>query len=192
MNAYLARLGIRPEIQDWLTPYYHTDDVGNLCFSYGRDTEIYGLGFHRVPLSGGCWRAGAENLVTQTVVCSSAMEGIAWLNCHPVNFDRLLLIATGSRISLPSLPKGKYVLVFGNDLLGCICDLKAAAFLAGHPVEITVENDTVYINFRHRRFSLPADTFSLSAFGRLSGYRFPAGTSKSRQHSSWLNQLLNP
>jgi len=191
MNAFLTRLGIRPEIQDWLAPYYHTDDMGNLCFPYGNDTEIYGMAFHRVPLKGGCWKAGAENLADQTVLCSSAMEAIAWLNCHTVNLDQLLLIATCSKISLPSLPASKKVLVFGNDLLGNVCDLKAASILAGQPVRISVEQNTVYITFRHRRFSLPAETFSLNAFQRISGYRFPVKTSKPRQHSSWLNQLLN-
>ena len=191
MNAFLTRLGIRPEIQDWLAPYYHTDDTGNLCFSYGNDTEIYGLAFHRIPLKGGCWKAGAENLVSQTVICSSAMEAIAWLNCHAVNLDHLHIIATGSKITLPALPKSKQVLVFGNDLLGNICDLKAASVLVGHPIEIAVEEDAVNITFRHSRFDLPADSFSLSAFQRISGYRFNVKTSKPRQHSSWLNQLLN-
>jgi len=191
MNAYLTRLGIRPEIQEWLASYYYTNDAGHLCFSYGSDTEIYGMAFHRVPLHGGYWQAGAENLVSHTVICSSAIEAIAWLNCHTVNLDYLRVVATGSKISLPSLPKSKYLLVFDNDLLGNICDLKAAAFLAGHPVEIAVEEDTVYVTFRHSRFNLPAQTFSLCAFQRLSGYRFNVKTSKPRQHASWLNQLLN-
>lgn len=191
MNAYLTRLGIRPEIQGWLAPWYHTDETGNLCFSYGSDSEVFGMAFHRVPLTGGGWKAGAENLVSQTVICSSAMEAIAWLNCHTVNLDHLLLIATGNKISLPSLPKSKKVLVFGNDLLGNMCDLKVAAILSGHPVQIAMEDNTVYITFRHRRFCLPADTFSLSAFQGLSGYRFNVKTSKPSQHSSWLNQLLN-
>ena len=191
MNAFLTRIGIRSEIQEWLAPWYHTDATGNLCFSYGNDTEIYGIAFHRVPLSGHYWMAGSESLVSKTVICSSAMEGIAWLNCHPVNLDHTLLIATGSKIALPSLPKRKQVLVFGNDLLGNVCDLKAAAGLAGHPVEISIADETVYITFRHRHFHLPATTFSLNAFQKLSGYRFNVSTSKPRQHSSWLNQLLN-
>jgi hypothetical protein len=191
MNAYLTRLGIRPEIQEWLVPYYYMNDAGQLCFFYDNDIEIYGLAFHRVPLKGGCWKAGAENLLSQTVICSSVMEAIAWLNCHTVNLDHLLLIATGNKISLPSLPKSQKILVFGNDLLGNVCDLKAAAILAGHPVEITVEDNTIDVTFRHRRYSLPAATFSLSAFQRISGNRFNVKTSKPRQHSSWLNQLIN-
>lgn len=190
MNAYLTKLGIRPELQEWLAPYF-TNDAGHLCFDYQTGIEVYGLAFHRVPLTGGSWKAGAENLISQTVICSSAMEAIAWLNCHTVNLDHLLLVATGSKISLPSLTKSKYLLVFGNDTLGNICDLKVAAILSGHPVQIAIEDNTVYITFRHRRFCLPADTFSLSAFQRLSGYRFNVKTSKPRQHSSWLNQLLN-
>ena len=190
MNAYLIRLGIRPEIQEWLRPFYNTDDSGNLCFSYGDDIEVYGLAFHRMPLNGGCWKAGAEALVRQTIICSSAMEALAWLNCHTVNLDHLLVVATGSRIALPPLPKNKKVLVFGNDLLGHLCDLKAAALLDKHPVEISFVADSVQITFRNKRYSINAEAFSLNAFERLSGYRFNAKTSKPSRHSSWLNQLL--
>lgn len=191
MNAYLTRLGIRTEVQEWLAPYYYTNDAGNLCFAYAGDTEVYGLAFHRVPQNGGCWIAGAGNLVSQTVICSSAMEAIAWLNCHTVNLEHLQVIATGAKISLPPLPKSKKVLVFGNDLLGRICDLKAAAILDRHPVEISMDGEELQISFRTKRYSLNAETFSLNAFERLSGYRFHSKTSKPRQHSSWLNQLFN-
>ncbi len=198
MNAYLARLGIRSDIQDWVKDYCHTDERGHLCFAYGDDTEVYGLAFHRVPLTDSCWTVGPENpvLVRQVIICSSAMEAISWLNCHiaSVNLDHSFFVATGSRFSpekFKTLPRGRYVLVFDNDLLGRICDLKVAAVLAGQPLEVMVTVDTVHINFRFQRFSFPAETFSLNAFQRASGYRFPVKIAKPARYSSWLNQLLN-
>jgi hypothetical protein len=189
MNAYLTRLGIRSEIQEWLAPYYVINDAGHLCFDYGDDAETYALAFHRIPARG-CWQAGTQNiLVRQTILCSSAMEAIAWLNYHPVHLEYIRLIATRS---FNKLPKTRCTLVFGNDLLGHAYDLKAASALAGQPVSLSVEQDAVHIIFRFRHYHLAAVIFSLNAFERLSGYRFNhIRTSKPSRHSSWLNQLLN-
>lgn len=189
MNAYLTHLSIRTDIQDWLAPYYSINDAGHLCFTYGDDAEVYGLGFHRVPITG-CWLAGTNSLlIRQTILCSSAMEGIAWLNFHPVNFDHIQLMATSS---FQHLLKGKYTLVFGNDLLGHVYDLKAAATLAGLPISLSTADNVVDINFRFREYQLPVNSFSLHAFERRSKYRFnQIKTSKPSRHSSWLNQLLH-
>ncbi|MGZ3943316.1 MAG: hypothetical protein ACXVJB_00165 [Mucilaginibacter sp.] len=188
MNAYLTRLGICPEIQDWLDPYYSINDAGHLVFDWQTDTEIFALAFHRVP-NNGCWTAGTANgLIRQIILCCSAMEGIAWLNHHPVNLDHIQLIATNT---FGRLPKANYTIVFADDLLGRIYDLKAAAALAGHSVIVSVDQEIVRITFRFRRYQLPFETFSLNAFERISGYRFKnVKSSKPRRHSSWLNQLL--
>ena len=201
MNAYLTRLGIRPEIQEWLLPYYHTDVTGNLCFSYGDDYEVYGLAFHRVPLTTGCWLTGSDHLplMRQVFICSSAMEAISWLNCHFTCFgmiENLLFLAIGSKLAESqfnrirhALPGRKYRLLFGNDLLGRICDLKAATLLIGNPAEIALEGDELQINFRDKCFRIPCKGFSLNAFERISGFRFNVSTHKPGQHSSWFSQL---
>lgn len=189
MNVYLTRLGIRPEIQEWLAPYYYTNSSGHLCFTYGVATETYGLGFHHAPLKG-CWMAGSHNaIIRRVILCSSAMEGAAWLNFHTVNLDHIQIVATNT---FHYLPKGNYTLAFGNDLLGHVYDLKAAAALTGQPVAISASKETVHLTFRFRNYQLPLENFSLNAFERLSGYRFNAiKTSKPSRHSSWLNQLLS-
>lgn len=200
MNAFLTRLCILPEVQGFFTPHYYTNTAGNLCFSYGNEPEVYGLGFHRVPLTG-CWLAGPENLalVRHVFICSSAMEAIAWLNCNLPMFrttDHLLFIATGSKLEESRFARlrmyltvRKYFLIFGNDPLGCICDLKAAALLAGYPIEITVAGNDLGINFRNRHFTTACENFSLHSFERLSGYRFKVKTCKPGNHISWLAQL---
>lgn len=195
MNAYLTRLGIRPEIQEWIAPWHYTGENGNLCFPYGSETEVYGLAFHKVPAVG-LWTTNTA-IARQIIICSSAMEAIAWLNCNLSafqNIGQLMLAATGSKLcpaQFKTLPKSKYQLVFGNDLLGRICDLKAAAFLAGYPIDIWLAGDFIEIIFRNQPFCLPCETFSLSAFEHLSGHRFHIKTAKPRQHSSWLSQLSN-
>jgi len=201
MNAYLTRLGIRREIQQWLTPYYHTDESGNVCFSYGIDTEVYGLAFHKVPSTPECWIAGPENpaSIREVVICSSAMEAISWLNCNfnVLRFlDNVMFIATGSSLTdcrlnviRGSLQGRKYNLIYGNDLLGRICDLKVAAILAGHPAEIAVLDDVVHITFRYANFQMPCETFSLNAFERVCRYRFSVKTLKPHGHATWLALL---
>jgi hypothetical protein len=187
MNAYLTRLGIRSEVQEWLEPHTYTDDVGNLCFAYGEDSEIYGLAFHRVPLSG-CWTAGPEH-ARQVIISSSAMEVIAWLNCNYTPQIEHFFFVAGDYRRL--LRHKKYSFLFGNDLLGRIHDLKAATMLTGHPAEISVITETVQITFRSKRYAIPVEKFSLHAFELLSGFRFGGKTLKPNRHNSWLEQLLN-
>jgi hypothetical protein len=188
MNAYLTRLGIRKAIQEWLAPHCYTNEDGHLCFAYNNnETEVFGLGFHRVPLCGH-WQT-ENHMARGTIICSSAMEAIAWLNCHSAGLDHLLLVA-GNQVPLQHLPKSKYVLVFGNDLPGRLNDLKIAAKLRAHTAEIWYANDNLQIKFRNKFYKMPAATFSLSAFERLSGFRFQVKTSKPTRHNSWLNQIL--
>jgi hypothetical protein len=199
MHAYHTRLGIHPNIQSFFEPYYHSDSKVNLCFNYGDDLETYGLAFHRVPLTPDCWIAGDWQIARQVIVCSSAMEAVAWLNCnsgyHP-NPRTLLFIATGSQLNTEKLqlfreqrPQRKYGLLFSDDLLGRICDLKAAAALAGYPADVSVLNNNIHVVFRSRSFQIDCETFSLNAFGRLSGFRFNLPTLKPKGFISWLSQL---
>jgi hypothetical protein len=199
MHAYLTRLGIHPNVQSFFEPHYHSDSKGNLCFDYGSDLETYGLAFHRVPLTQGCWIAGEQKFARQVIICSSAMEAIAWLNCnsrHQQRMETLLFIATGSQLNAEKLqkfrqrfPQRKYGLLFSDDLLGRVCDLKIAAALAGCPAEVSIFDNNVHINFRNRSFQMDCETFSLHAFDRLCGFRFNIPTRKPKGHTSWLSQL---
>jgi hypothetical protein len=201
MHAYLTRLGIRPEIQQFFSPFYRNDENGNLCFTYGGMSEVYGLAYHLVP-SATQYRVSGDEIdstVRRIVICSSAMEAIAWLNCNKALFQvktGLQFIAVGSSLDeqqLSTLRKQKalvnHSLLFPKDLLGHIFDLKIASVLHGYCAKVSISGDHLEIEFRGRSFRIACEDFSLSRFERLSGFRFKVKTLKPRQHVSWLNQL---
>jgi len=202
MHPFLTRLGVRPQVQHFFSEYYTTDNTGNLVFAYGAQTEHFGLGFHRVPLSNELWKAGEINFSTvrQVIVCSSAMEAIAYFGFNFSSFNRAgnpLFLATGARPQSAQINwitqnlSGKaFTLIFGNDLLGRICDLKVAAGIAKIPAAITFNpDDNIKVTFRNAEYVIPADTFSLNAFEKASGYRFGIRTSKPKEYDSFLDQL---
>jgi len=201
MHAYLTRLGIRPEIQQLFSPFCRNDENGNLCFSYGSQTEVYGLAYHLIPAATEYWVSGDEvdSTVRSIIICSSAMEAIAWLNCNSALLTAnhgLRFMAIGNSLDeqqLGTLRKqktfGKYNLLFPQDLVGHIFDLKIASVLQGYCAEVSISGEHLEIEFRNRRFKIACEDFSLSRFERLSGFRFNVKTLKPRQHVSWLRQL---
>ncbi|WP_183573774.1 hypothetical protein HDF18_08285 [Mucilaginibacter sp. X5P1] len=201
MHAYLTRLGIRPEIQQFFAPACRCDENGNLIFSYGCLTEIYGLAYHLVPTATHYWISGDEidSTVRRIIICGSAMDAIAWLNCNSAlsNVNQgLQFIAIGNSLDeqqLLMLRKQKqcckYSLLFPKDLLGHIFDLKIASVLQGYSAKVSISGECLEIEFRNRRFKIACEDFSLSRFERLSGFRFNVKTLKPRQHVSWLRQL---
>lgn len=202
MHAYLDWLGINPQIQSWLAPFINSDPAGNLLFRYDNETETYGIGYHRVPVTDSCWLAGTQQIsvVKIIVICPSAMEAIAWLHFHADNYrtlDNIMLIATGSsltlskRARLSTLGKHKfYVLVTEASLLGSVMDLGIAAAVHKQPISIRHEADYLDIFFRNQAYRVRADQFSLNAFSKLAGYRFRCTTSKPNNQINWLQQLL--
>src|SRR4051812_42042970 len=94
MNDYLTRLGVPPQIQQFFA-------VEEPIFDYGNETEHFSEIIHRVPATNNLWMAGNQ-FARQVIIAFSAMEAIAYLTLHETNyqnFNDLLFIATGSRIS---------------------------------------------------------------------------------------------
>jgi hypothetical protein len=201
VHAYLTRLRVRPEVQSFFEPFYSSDGTGNLVFNYRDSFEHFGFAFHRVPDSEQVWLAGNTNFqrVRQVFICSSAMDAIAFLNFHYTGFRHagtLLFISVGTRANAEQLRwintnlRGKqFTLVSGNDLLGRVGDLKTAAGIRRVPVAVSIDNEQVVIDFRHKVYSLPADAFTLNAFEKASGYRFNIRTSKSNNADGWFSWL---
>ncbi|HEY2583322.1 MAG TPA: hypothetical protein VGI43_16035 [Mucilaginibacter sp.] len=201
MHPYLTKLGIRPKVQAFFLPHYSSDASGNLIFSYGAAVETYGMAFHYVPNTENFWLAGTGNLhlARQVFVTASAMEAIAWFHIHYAALsqtDGLLFLSTGATLcpehfrKLHANKKGKkFCLLFGNDLLGKIYDLKAAALLCNQPVAVSIAGETVKVDFRSKTYSFAFDNFSLNAFEKQSGYRFNVRTSKPIHDNSWLDLL---
>jgi len=201
MHPYLTRLGVRAEVQEFFASFYQADTNGNLVFDYGGETEAYGFAFHRVPVSGGLWVAGQENsrLAGQVFICSSAMEALSFLafryTAYP-DTSGLLFISIGPGLNdshlqpvCSSLPEKKCTLLFGNDFVGKVTDLKIAAGIRKVPVAVYEQDGICTVNFRNRNYSFHTDAFSLNAFEKQAGYRFNIRTLKPKGFNTFFDQL---
>jgi hypothetical protein len=200
MHPYLEHLGIGRELQEWLAPHLLFNSAGNLIFPYHNEQEIFTVASHRIPNAVVCWAAASRPLsqVKYVVIGHSALELVAWAHLHrsAYTYDDILLIATGSSLSfdkrryLQQTAAGKTaLLVFSNDLLGAIWDIKIAAALKRQAVSVSLDSGKVQIIFRHRLYSVPEANLSLNAFSKICGYRFTTATSKPHAHITWLDFL---
>jgi hypothetical protein len=201
MHPFLTKLGIRAEVQEFFAPWYDTDRSGNLVFPYGRQHETYGMAFHYIPTTENCWLAGNSNLAFICVVfiCGSAMEAIAWLHIHYpacTRTDNLFFLSTGNKPSpehfrcLVGKAKSRHIsLLFGNDFLGKVCDIKTAAALRSQPADVSVTDGQVTVSFRSASYTFSYDTFSLNAFEKASNYYFKLRTLKPKGFNTWLDLL---
>jgi len=202
MHAFFQWLGIDPQIQSWLEPFTESDAAGNLLFKYDNEAESYGIRFHRVPVTNGMWLAGPPQMavIKKIVICSSAMEAVAWLHFHAATLrglDDILLMATGNSLSyakraaIGKLGEHKsYVLVNENSLLGTVMDLTVAAAIRRQPIAIRHDDGHMVILFRNKTYRVQADDLSLNAFSKQAGFRFRCATSRPLNHLSWLQLLL--
>jgi len=202
MHPYLSRLGVDQEVQEFFEPFYSAGPHGDLCFSYGEDVERYGLAFHRVPVTPGFWRAGNLHFsqVSQVIVCSSAMDAIAWLQTHRHFFPTLhgllfLSLAAAPRATHINwikqfLPGKQFRLLFPKDILGNIADLKLAAGIRQIPIEIyLLPGEKLGVQFRLKTYVFEQAVFSLHAFEIAAGFRFHIPTQKPRAFESYFQQL---
>ena len=201
MHPYLSRLGIRCEVQEYFAPFYKSDEQGNLVFDYGDAVEHYGFAFHRVPVSELCWMAGNKefNLVSRVFICSSAMEAIAFYqfkySVYPYP-ENLLFLSIGTRPAgcqlrwiSENLQGRAFQLVFGNSLLDKVGELVTAAAFSKLPLDVTINTAEVTIYFRLKRYVIPVTTFSVNALEKLSGYRFPVRSARTKNSDSYFSQL---
>jgi hypothetical protein len=202
MHPYLTRLGISPEVQEYFRPFYFSDDSGNLLFNYGDGQEHYGFAFHHIPVSDHFWMAGNLELlqVRHVILSDSALDALSWLNKKAIflsGLDNLLFLSVGAGIRQSHLHwiskqlNGKAcTLIFSNDLLGRIADLKLAAVLRKHPVNVYIDgNEQVIISFRSRTHYFGQDSFSLNAFEKAAKYRFGICTDKPKNHLTFFDEL---
>jgi len=193
MHPFLTKLGVAPAVQDFFEPYFITDIEGNLVFSYGDEAEHFGFAFHRVPPKG-FWLAGSSNsaMIRFVFICESAMEAISYfsLNYHSFRqIEQCLFIAGDPAFKLP----GKSCsLIFGKDILGKGRDLITAAKIRNMPLSLLLTDNRVQIRFRQKNYDILQQSFSLSAFEKLSGYRFNLRICKPKKYDCWLDQLKTP
>jgi hypothetical protein len=202
MHAYLTRLGVRPEVQRFFRPFYTSDTLGNLVFTYGGDAEHFGFAFHRVPVTDTYWLAGNLQFsqVRLVILSASALDAVSWLNKKLPAFpqtENLLFLAIGAGVSDAQLLwirahlEGKaFTLLFGRDVLGRMADLKLAAAIKGWPLSVySAEGEQVTVSFRSKVFSFSQDGFSLAAFEKTAGVRFGVATDKPKVYNSFFDEL---
>lgn len=201
MHPYLTRLGISAEVQAFFSPFCPGAST-DLVFQHGSYREHFGLAFHRLSPGGDCWLAGETNFawVNQVYIGSSAMDLIAFLQLYGQtmpDWSHLLFVATGITPSAgqlrwirENLSVKKLTLLFPNDLLGKITDLKVAAALRGLPAAaFLAEKEMLTVCFRAREYHFDQQNFSLAAFERAANYRFKVVTRKPKLGSSFYEQV---
>lgn len=156
----------------------------------------YGTGTQRRPFQAAVpWTAGTEGgFVTQTFVCSSPMEAMAYLSLYHTRYDLQTLGICCIGSSVPKsvhLPKSKTTLLFDNDLVGRLWDIRIACLIRDKPVHIVYENQHCAFKLINRSFQLPVDQVSLSAFEKAAGIRTGIKTAKAKGHITFLQQLIH-
>jgi hypothetical protein len=203
MHPFLTRLDVKPEVQAYFAPYYYRDASGDLCFDYGGDFEHFGFAFHRLPAVSNFWMAGNLNFsqVSKVIICPSALEAIAWLQHHWLNFSdtgSLLFLSAGTSLSVEHvsclrehLPCKHFVLAFGRELLGKLTAIKLAAGIRGQQLHIAcLSEEKVQILFRGRNFLFNPDTLSLNVLEKAAGFRFRVTISNPKNFNSFFDQLM--
>lgn len=201
MHAYLTRLGIRPDVQEFFAPFYLGDPNGDLIFWHGKEAEHFGLGFHRVPVSAGLWLAGNLDLsqVRQVIISGCALDAVSWLNkksAYLPHFDNLLFVSTGAGVKQEhtlwvnaQLQHKECCLINSRDLTGAMADLKLASAIRNLPMKIYFIEENVVVQFRLRTFSFSQEKFSLNAFEKTARFRFGVRTEKPKKHLTFFDEL---
>ena len=193
MPALLTQLGVPPELQAFF-------DLQDLYFTYGDEQEVYGPGFHHVPVTRDLWMAGSHP-ATELIITPSAMEAIAYttLNAwrHPAN-SLVSFIAVGLRPQPEQLQwlaryclKRKITLVFPNDLCGRLADIVIAAGIRNKPVRPVWNSPGVQLWLNNQVIQLPAEKLSLHTFEKAASLRTGIRTRKPGRFNTFLDQLHN-
>jgi len=194
MNPLLTRLGVPADIQ----AFFNT--AAELSFHYGDTSEHYSEDFHKVPTTANLWMAG-EATASEVIVSYCAMEAIAFITInrqHYPELEKLAFVAIGNKLQgeqvkwiREKFPKRKFTLVFGNDLLGQITDIKLAAGLKHIPLRIQHSSGKVLINCLDKLRIFDEDKITLHAFQLAFGLRGKIRTRKPIQTLTYLDQLKN-
>ncbi|WP_457272249.1 hypothetical protein [Pedobacter sp. UYEF25] len=129
------------------------------------------------------------------------MEAISFssINLHKFqSLESLLFIAVGNKISheqinwIKSRLTGRRIgLIFSNDVLGQISDVKIALALSNLGARISIIDERIMVKFKEKTFFLNQSNFSYSAFCKATNFRSHIRTFKSKSHVSFLEQLVS-
>lgn len=191
MNAYLNQLGVPPKIQAFFA-------AEELLFEYGNDSEYADPSCHRVPTTNRLWTAGSP-LAREVIITYSVLEAIAFLTINQWAFqqlDGLYFMATGNRIGAgqmrwirDNLKKRAITLVFGNDLIGRLTDVKVALAIRGKDVKLETRHGVIVARLRQKTAQFEEDRFGISAFEKEYGIRTRVRTCKPVNQLTFFDQL---
>lgn len=154
---------------------HETDDQGNLIFHYGQGLiEHYSPNFHLVPILAGTWQSkNADlNIVREIFLCTTAMDGIAFLYFHAHRYPRheeLLLISLGCCYSFPTeltsiVNKATINFINTNDLTGRITALRFCIDRLNLVFRLKLSDGFIIVDSGFDVLSLPLGEFSLKTF----------------------------
>ncbi|MBS1527758.1 MAG: hypothetical protein JST19_19090 [Bacteroidetes bacterium] len=132
-------------------------------------------------------------LIKQVLVCSNVSDAEAYLSIFHTRFDlhAVRFIALGNCIPKTlTLPKAKITLLFDNDLLGKLWDIKIACLIRKKTVSISYDRQFIF-QLSDRQCRLNAEQVSLSAFEKNAGIRTGIKTAKGKGHTTFLQQLIH-
>lgn len=191
MNDYLTRLGVPPKVQQFFA-------VEGPVFDFGNDTEYFSESIHRVPATNNLWIAG-DQFARQVIITFSAMEAVAFLTLNQTtypNYNDLLFIATGARISIGQIKwirlnlKGReFTLAFGNELIGRITDIKVATAIRNKAARLTFQDGNVIAWLKEKKSVFKEDKLSLHTFETALGIRTMIRTCKPLNQLTFLDEL---
>lgn len=192
MNTELTRLGVPLDIQAFFKI------SGEISFDYGNTREIYLDGRHYVPATNNIWFAG-DRTAKQVLISYSVLEIMAFLTLNKrryTNFQHLALVAIGNRLYPGQLDwlrinfKGRrFTLLFGEDLIGRITDVKVAAGLKHIPLRILHINGKVLLCRDNQVEVFEEEEVTLNQFKTVFAIRGRIATRKSLLASTFLEQL---
>lgn len=193
MSALLQKLDVPRNVRLFFEPYFKVLPDGSLSFPFGDASEHFGPSFHVVPNATDPWIAGSGPLLFYS---HSAMEAVAFLTLNTQRFpDFSLLRFAAIGNYLPQPPRFAYqkcALLFGNNMLGKLWDIRAAVQLRGKQVSISHSRNRYRFNLPDRSIALLEDRLSLQSFERAAGLRSGIRTYKpAKPYQNYLELLTN-
>jgi hypothetical protein len=189
-----------PELRAEVREFFALEENESFIFDYGDAVETFNGKYHRIPFSECCWLAGNRNfnLVSKVIICSSAMEAVAFYHFHYYDYpqpERIVFLSLGLRPNnaqfrwINSNLAGKhFTLVFGNTMLDKAAELVIAAALSKKPLNIKFTAELAIIHFRRKTYYMPLVELSLGAFDKLSGFRFSVKTNSPKHYDNYFTQ----
>ncbi len=186
MAIIFNKLGVPRNVRLFFEPYYHVLPDGSICFPFGDEAEHFNGLYHFVPSTVVNWMAGDGPLL---FISYSAMEALAFLSVHHhayPDFKQLRFIAIGNYLTGFSLTGRKISMLFGNDILGRLTDIKVSLLLRNKDASLFYHGDE---SFEINGHQFEAERLSLNTFETACGVRSGIRTIKARGFNTFLEQL---